>query len=550
MSGFRDEVDCLIVGPNDYDFESFVRTVRRMGVRDGAYRDLNLSFVSIDGKPYRSLDLLNLIRDETDPGHRPFGNMDLLWPTITYLSTYLRRRGFTTDHVNEFQAEKDYFAERLRSGRVRTVAITTTLYVWVAPILEIVEFVREHSDTTKVIVGGPYVDNQAKVLEPEMLETALDSIGADIYVVGAEGEQALARVLKALRDGEPLSDIDNLVIRDNGAIVRTPSRPEDNALDEELPDYSLFAPSEYNESVTLRTAKSCPFACAFCSFPQRAGRWRFLPVDLVKEELDAIRRLESVRALTFIDDSFNVPKRRFKELMRMMIREGYDFRWNSYLRADHVDDECIELMAESGCEGVFLGVESGSDTVLQLMNKTARREDYLRAIPRLRDAGIVCHANLIVGFPGETEATVRETIDLVETAQPDFFRAQLWYCDRTTPIWERRAELQIRGAGFSWSHATMDAHTASDWVERMFCDIRGSIWLQQWGFEPWSLYYLQRRGMTMEQVKAFLVAFNRAVRAKLDDPAAEDISPAALDAVRQVCAFEDRGAVLVAGEVR
>lgn len=544
------DVDCLIVGPNDGDFGSFVRTVKHMGIRDGAYRDLNLSFVTLDGKPYRSLDLLNRIRDESDSGHRPFSNMDLLWPTLTYLRSYLERRGFTTDHVNDFQAEKACFADELRSGRVRTVAITTTLYVWVAPILEIVEFVREHSADTKIIAGGPYIDNQAKLLKPDLLETALDSIGADIYVISAEGEQTLAEILGALRAERPLSDIENLVVRQNGRMIRTPARREDNRLEEERPDYTLFAPTEFNESVTLRTAKSCPFACAFCSFPQRAGRWRFLPVDGIRAELDAIRDIGSIQALTFIDDSFNVPKRRFKELLRMMVREDYGFRWNSYLRADHVDDECIELMALSGCEGVFLGVESGSDTMLELMNKSARRADYLRVIPRLRDAGIVCHANLIIGFPGETATTIRETIELVETAQPDFYRAQLWYCDRTTPIWERRSELQIQGAGFSWSHATMDARTASDWVERMFCEIENSIWLQQWGFEPWSIYYLQRRGMTMERVKEFLVAFNEGVRAKLDHPETEELSPAALEAVRQACVFEDRAESDVAERAR
>ena len=72
-----------------------------------------------------------------------------------------------------------------------------------------------------------------------------------------------------------------------------------------------------------------------------------------------------------------------------MIERGYGFRWNSYLRSDHVDDETIELMHESGCEGVFLGMESGSDVVLEAMNKTARRRHYAYVIPRLKDAGIV-----------------------------------------------------------------------------------------------------------------------------------------------------------------
>lgn len=97
----------------------------------------------------------------------------------------------------------------------------------------------------------------------------------------------------------------------------------------------------------------------------------------------------------------------------MMIRKGYGFRWNSYLRADHADAECVALMRDSGCEGVFLGVESGSDRILQAMNKTSRRRHYLEIMPRLKEAGILVHANLIVGFPGETEEEFGATMDLV-----------------------------------------------------------------------------------------------------------------------------------------
>ena len=93
------------------------------------------------------------------------------------------------------------------------------------------------------------------------------------------------------------------------------------------------------------------------------------------------------------------------------------------------------------------------------MNKTSRREDYMRVIPELRDAGIVTHCNLIVGYPGETMESVGETMSLVEIAQPDFYRAQLWYCDPTTPVWEHRSELGIKGSAFRWSHPTMDSAT-------------------------------------------------------------------------------------------
>ena len=165
-------------------------------------------------------------------------------------------------------------------------------------------------------------------------------------------------------------------------------------------DYDLFPRERIGEFMSVRTATSCPFACAFCSFPQQAGKYVYEGVDVVEKELDRVRRIGTITNLTFIDDTFNVPMGRFKEILRMMIRNGYGFRWNSFLRADHVDTECIDLMRRSGCEGVFLGAESGSDAMLKRMNKTSRSEHYRRVIPQLKDAGILTHCSFIVGFPG------------------------------------------------------------------------------------------------------------------------------------------------------
>src|SRR5262249_38024075 len=152
------------------------------------------------------------------------------------------------------------------------------------------------------------------------------------------------------------------------------------------------------------------------------------------------------------------------------------------------DAETIELMGRAGCEGVFLGVESGSDQMLGTMNKTARRKDYMQSIPLLRQAGISTHANVIVGFPGETWETYQATVSLIEEAKPDFYRAQLWYADPVTPIWERREQFGVKGSAFAWSHNNMDFHMACDWVDKMFVSIENSVWLPQNGFEQWSTF--------------------------------------------------------------
>jgi radical SAM PhpK family P-methyltransferase len=534
-------IDCLLVGHNDGRFEDFVNMVEGMGVDSGAYRDLALSFVKLDGKPTRALDVFNWLDVPDSHGsRRKYHNLDLLWPTITYLGTYLNRHDLSFDYVNLFQEEQEEFRRKLED-RPRAVAITTTLHVTAYPIIEVVQFIRQHAPDATIIVGGPFVSSISSEWSGDKLNALFSMMGANIYINSSEGELALTRVLEALRDGQSLRGIPNVVFREADDFVFNDCELESNPLETNMVDYSLF--SSLGEFVSLRTAKSCPYSCAFCGFPARAGKYIYLSPELVAAELDHIREHSSVTSLTFLDDTCNVPKGRFKKVLRMMIDRQYGFRWNCFYRSDHGDQEVIELMAEAGCEGVFLGTESGSDAVLEVMNKTARRADYMRAIPQLKKAGIVTYSSMIIGFPGETEHTVEETRSLLEEAQPDFFRAQLWYADPVTPVWSRREELGIEGARFNWSHDTMDSVTATNVIDDLFTTTRNSVWLPQNGFELWSIFYLQRRGMTLNQIKTMLQAFNGAVAENIGQGRPKEVSPAALARLRDAYQFEPSASV-------
>jgi radical SAM PhpK family P-methyltransferase len=530
--------DCLIIGFNDSNFEDYVKMVRSMGEDTGAFRDLNLAFVEHDGKPQHALDILTGLSGNKSAGDVPYHNTDFFWPTLTYLGTYLHRHGYTFDYVNLFQQEKELLREKLLREDILTVAITTTLYVSIHPILEIIQFIREHNQTARIIVGGPYVANQCSTEDMSSVAQVFEYMGADFYVINSEGETALVDILSCLKKNGDRRQVHNIAFKEKGSYVSTQRSIETNPLEEHMVDYSLFPAAVHGEFTTLRTAKSCPFSCSFCGFSQRAGKYKYLSVDLVERELDAIREIGGVTTLTFIDDTFNVPKARFKDLLRMMIRNDYNFKWNSFYRSDHGDEEAIELMAAAGCEGVFLGVESGSDAILEKMNKSARRKDYLTAIPLLKQAGISTHCNLIIGYPGETEQTVVETVELIETAAPDYFRAQCWYCDPLTPIWEERGDYDIQGSSFNWSHKTMDYTTACAIVDDMFCDIRNSTWLPQHGFEMWSLFYLKRKGMSRSQIRRFLTAFNQGIKDRLQGRTDGELLPETLRELEEACQFE------------
>lgn len=530
-------IDCLIIGFNDVKLENYINLVRAMGEDSGAYRDLNLYFLQHEGEYYHSMSLLNRFSSGSRTNGKNLHNADFLWPVVLYLGSYLAKRGFTFDYVNLFHLEEEKLKSKICQNNIRTIAITTTLYVTPYPILEIISFIRKYNDTAKIIVGGPYISNQTKMLDRKTLESLLSYIDADVYIDSPEGELALANTLTALKARSPLSSVDNIIYKDGNHYAFTQISIEYNPLEENMIDYSLFPREDFGEFVSLRTAKSCPFSCAFCSFPTRAGKYAYNSVELVEKELNAIKEIGSITTLTFLDDTFNVPKGRFKQVLRMMIRNQYGFKWNSFYRSDHGDEETIELMRDAGCEGVFLGMESGCDAQLERMNKTARTKHYRKTIAMLRDAGIVSHANLIFGFPGETEETAQETFEFIEEVQPDFVRAQLWYCDPITPIWDQREKYAITGSAFSWSHSTMDANRAAELVDTMFLRIKNSVWLPQNGFELWSIFYLQRQGMALDQIKAYLRFFNAGVGEKLTSSNYKRISSPVLEGLKKSSKF-------------
>ena len=184
-------------------------------------------------------------------------------------------------------------------------------------------------------------------------------------------------------------------------------------------------------------------------------------------ELEQLRDA-GVQYLVFIDDTFNVPLPRFKKLLRAMIERRFPFRWISFVRCTNADDETFDLMAKSGCIAVFLGIESGDQTVLNYMASPPASTSTATASPSSTARGIATYASIICGFPGETRESVMNTIRFIEETAPTFYNVQLYYHDIRTPIHAEAKKHGIQSAGYSWSHATMDWKEAAGWVEYMY----------------------------------------------------------------------------------
>ena len=543
----KKDIDCLLIGHNEMDFAEYEKHIRHMGVNSGAYRDLNLNFIRYNNRPYPLADIYNMLyRSEAFPGEESRQGVSMTEPlsigenfgaSIAYLATYLRRRNFTFDFVNSFRDQKNELKEMLTTANILAVAITTTLYVSAFPILEIIDFIRKYNDGVKIIVGGPYISTQVRSQAPEALKYLFQStLGADFYVNSSQGEAALVKILDALKHGLPFHNIDNIFYKAGASdeYLASPVSPERNVLAENMVDWSLFV-DRAGEYVNVRTSISCPFSCSFCGFPQRAGKYQTANVDAVERELKGLARIRSVKCVHFIDDTFNIPGKRFKEILRMMIKNRFNFKWHSYFRCQFADKEMVELMKESGCEGVFLGIESGSDHILKNMNKKTDAAKYLRGIELLKSCGIVTFGNFIIGFPGETQETVRDTVDFIEKSGLDFYRTQLWYCEPVTPIWKEKDKYQITGESFEWSHKTMNSRQAGDLIDEIFLSPRASIWVPQYNFDFDSFWHLIHRGMSVYRAGNFLKSFNDGIREKLTDPRKKEAGYEIMKRLKETC---------------
>ena len=509
-----DNLDCIVVGYNETPFDTYEGMLKRYGEDSEAYRDLKFSFVDLGDRKLNYPGLMNYAYNLATAGtNEPdktdeFRSGEIPNLAAAYLMNYLQRRGYKTRHINLFQDEKEKFIRYLESNPL-CVAITTTFYILNFPVSEMVEFIRKHNKNVKIVVGGPLIANHIRNYQTIELRSALDDIGADIYVTDSQGELTLAQIIECLKNGGDLGSVSNIIYFENGRTRRTGEISENNSMDENYIDWRALASEDFGPTIQMRTARSCAFNCSFCNYPARAGKLTLAGIDTIKTELDSIRKLGNVKNVVFIDDTFNVPLPRFKDICRMMIDENYGFNWFSYFRCSNSDEEAIELMAKSGCKGVFLGIESGSPTILKNMNKAATIEKYAQGMKMLREHDVMTFGSFIVGFPGETDETVKETSDFIKENKPDYYRAQIWYCEPGTPIDQHRQKYQITGDGFVWSHASMDSLQAMDHIDEMFLTINESQWLPQWSFDFWFVPYLLGKNISMRQFKDFMTEANK-----------------------------------------
>ncbi len=372
------------------------------------------------------------------------------------LRDYLARNDLSTEVVQTFGFESDDRINRLLQDGPACVVISTTfitLDVMLA-LKDVRERVARYSPHSKVVVGSSvlkwYTGNY-----PEIIPTILDH--CDFIIDDSQGFDTLCRMVKALKRGEGVESIPNLIYRKWGRVQRTERKPEGITIDHLAPDWGRWIPQGYPGRVTIQTSQGCPFPCRFCDF-RLMNRTDYKSVDVLRKELRSLKAI-GVTKVDFVDDLFTLPEKRLISICQMMLEEEFNFSWYCLSRSTGLKEETIRLMADAGCTLVNIGLESADPTVLENMNKRTDVSAAYEQVERFSRYGIAVMANIILGYPGETDDSIGRTIEFLNKSTVDAYFLNLFQVGRgtDTDTAEFREEYQLKGEYVSWQHRTGSA---------------------------------------------------------------------------------------------
>ncbi|HKC23193.1 MAG TPA: radical SAM protein [Thermoanaerobaculia bacterium] len=378
---------------------------------------------------------------------KPYPTLGLL-----YISAYLKRAGFSVEVFDTTFATRADLEERLAKER-GVLGLYTNLMTRAAT-LEIVAKAKALGWT--VVLGGPESAGY-----PERYLAA----GADVIVLG-EGEEAMRDLLPALasRGSYRLHDVLGLVFTDEaGAVVTTPDRPKVPDLDAlPFPDRGAIDQARYVDvwrahhgmgSVNLITARGCPYKCNWCSHAVYGFSHRRRSPKGTADEVEVNRDAYRPDQLWYADDVFTINHRWLFDFAAELKRRGIRLPFETISRADRLmSDDVMRTLKELGCYRIWIGSESGSQRILDAMERGVTVEQVQWATKAAQRHGIEVGMFLMWGYDGEELTDIEATIEHVKAANPDIFFTTVAYPIKKTGYFEKVAPEIVLDR--DWSSAT------------------------------------------------------------------------------------------------
>ncbi len=270
---------------------------------------------------------------------------------------------------------------------------------------QILRDVKQYNPEIVTMMGGPHVSFTAE-------ETLKKYPNIDLIVVG-EGEDTIAELTPVIKRKNKWSDILGMVYRNGDQIIQTGKRDFITDIDRiPSPARHLLPISRYRAlgfPVSLITGRGCPYSCIFCLGRKMVGsKVRKRNPQLVLDEIETIIGYGFDR-INIADDLFTTDKERVREICQGIKERSLKFLWSAFARVDTVSQEVFDLMASAGCDSVSFGVETGNPEMLKRIKKGIKLEQVHQAVKMCQQAGMIAHESFIIGLPGETKETLRET---------------------------------------------------------------------------------------------------------------------------------------------
>jgi anaerobic magnesium-protoporphyrin IX monomethyl ester cyclase len=337
--------------------------------------------------------------------------------SLLYVGTSLKKAGFNVTILDE-RVTADI------TPQIRTALATQPLFVGISSMtgyqighgLALAQNVRDLAPNIPIVWGGVH-----PTIHPE---STIKHGMVDVVVVG-EGEETAVDLARTLENKGDLSGVPGIVIKDAGHPVHTPERPKLDLDAIPRPDYSLVDLADYftighisrTKQLQIVTSRGCPFHCGYCYLlrPELRG-YRTQSAARVYAEIEHLRDEYGIKSVFFYDDYFFGNRKRVVEFVEMIEEKPLGVDFEVSCRIDFLARESEEFLArlrKAGFTELLIGVESGSDRILRLIQKSFTRQQIIEANRKLAKAEIGSKLSWMAGFPSETKEEFYETVDLM-----------------------------------------------------------------------------------------------------------------------------------------
>jgi len=244
----------------------------------------------------------------------------------------------------------------------------------------------------------------------------------DFAVVG-EGEETLFEIIE--RDGKDIEDVEGIVYRgkDSNDIKFTGIRKKTLNLDSlPFPAYDKLDgfPESYRlpifsysaePATNVISSRGCPYACSYCDRSVFGRSFRWNSGEYVHSLMSWLKKRWGIKHITFYDDIFTANRKRVESLCKILIDHPLDMTFYCAVRANHLDEELLRMLKQAGCWQISFGVESGDPNIVQMHRKESDLDEIKEKVFMIKKLGMRVKGLFIIGFPGDTEETIRRTID-------------------------------------------------------------------------------------------------------------------------------------------